>query len=120
MLVLFVSCSNNRNSDEKTESRDTTQGSSRHYIDSVNKKQSGKPNVYVFNNDSLTQTLKIKYQSAQEISFELISNNRVNGKTRRFQELQKEIQIRTRKWMKMTTATAMRQQIIITKRITVQ
>ncbi len=81
MFVLLVSCSNNRNSDEKAQSRDTTQSFSGYYLDSVKKKKPGKPNLYVFKNDSLTQMLKVWYRSDQEISFELSSNNRVNGTT---------------------------------------
>ncbi|MDB5199275.1 MAG: hypothetical protein JWO92_1238 [Chitinophagaceae bacterium] len=84
LLLLTVGCNNNaeKNMEQKNNLQDTTQTVSKPLMDTVITKGKEIANIlYEYKNDTLLQTLTIKYLSKQDISFELASVNKVKNKT---------------------------------------
>ncbi len=87
MLLITIGCSN-ANTEKKTEQKniqeDTMQTASKPLADTVTvkgKRDTVKSILYEYKNDTLLQTLRIKYNSKQEIGFELTTLNKIKNKT---------------------------------------
>ncbi len=86
MFLTIIGCSN-AGTDKKTESRNTSEDTMKNVSESLlnavtqDKKDTAKSIMYEYKNDTLLQTLRIKYNSTQEIQFELTSLNRIKNQT---------------------------------------